>query len=420
MPYFHRLSRIFFYIFIFLLPWQTKLILRPSASNFTEISLYLSQFFLVLALALASFTKADGLKFFWRSPLAWILSAWSALLIISAFWAPDGNLALWRGFVFILSLGIFAWLNLKHKLDSVLFPLRDMKAFFILLSSIFLQALLGLYQFLTQSSFACKYFGLAFHDPSAPGTSVVETAAGRWLRAYGGLDHPNILGGVLALMLLAVAYMLAREKVVKRREEAARSAALFIFYFVSLFALFFTFSRSAWLAFALGLLILFIYLLFEKDRFAIGRFLVLIGFSICLLFIAARPYSDLVSVRLSAASRLEQKSLSERQAYIKEASVLISRSPVWGSGAGNYLPSLAGRSQAAQPVHNAWLLLAAENGILACLLFLATLLLVFKKSRLAALPAAWLVAILIIMMFDHWLLSLPFGLMLLFLLLGLM
>ena len=48
---------------------------------------------------------------------------------------------------------------------------------------------------------------MAVHKAEELGTSVVETVGAdglgeRWLRAYGGLDHPNILGGILAVALL--------------------------------------------------------------------------------------------------------------------------------------------------------------------------------------------------------------------------
>lgn len=85
MRYFPGLSRLFFYIFVFLLPWQTKLILKPAASNFIEISLYLSQICLILALALAALSRPEEAKLAWRSPLAWVLSAWFFLIIASTF-----------------------------------------------------------------------------------------------------------------------------------------------------------------------------------------------------------------------------------------------------------------------------------------------------------------------------------------------
>ena len=67
----------------------------------------------------------------------------------------------------------------------------------------FLQACLGIYQFFTQSSFACKWLGMASHNAQDLGVSVIETLSGeRWLRAYGGLDHPNIFGGFLCFSIL--------------------------------------------------------------------------------------------------------------------------------------------------------------------------------------------------------------------------
>jgi len=294
------------------------------------------------------------------------------------------------------------------------------------LASLFLQATLGIYQFLTQHAPANKYLGLALHDPNTLGTSVVEAVSGRWLRAYGGFDHPNIFGGVLAVALVISAYLLASRKVIRRKSDVVESLSLFIFHFVALFALFFSFSRAAWLATIVGWLVLCVVLALKRDAWIFGRFLVLMFFSAVMVLIVVIPYQDLCRVRIEATSRLENKSVTERLSYVQEAKELWSQNWVTGVGVGNYLLALekkASVKKAAwdyQPVHNVFLLLGAESGIFTVLFFVSFLFILITKNRREVFAPALFATILVLMLFDHWLISLPFGIIFLFLILGLL
>ncbi len=418
-----------FYLFVFLLPWQTKLIFRPGETNFTEISLYLSH--LLLLLILIAF-------FIWQlyrreeaepiSPLWLALAVFELTVLISFFFAPDQILAFYHyalllmgiGLFYMLRAGTFSYSYEDSRLDSA-------KVIGSLLVSLFFQASLGLYQFLMQSAPANKYLGLAAHYADMSGTAVIETASGRWLRAYGGLDHPNILGGVLAIALIVTAYLLAKRKMIRSRREAFSSVLLFIFYFIALAALFFSFSRSSWLAYLIGLAVLAVTLFLAKDRWILGRFLVLLFFSALMLFIIAFPYRELVFARTAGVwqgSRLEQRSLDERQEYLGQAGNIIRENWLFGVGTGNYVKSLAQRdlvlkeAWSYQPVHNSFLLLLAQSGLLSLVSFLAFLYFLIKKDRRAVFSGAVLAGLIVIMLFDHWLVSLPFGVLFLFLVLS--
>lgn len=415
-----------FYLFIFVLPWQTKLILRSGDTNFTEISLYVSQLILFLVLITFFLYKYRRRDFDEHIPGVWYFLAGLELFIFASFFvASDQVLAFYRYLVFLEALGLFYLLR-----EGTLFKsyeevyLNKLVIIFVFLSSVLLQACLGIYQFLSQSTFAFKYLGLAEHNPENMGVAVVEASSGRFLRAYGGFDHPNILGGVLAVALILAAYLLAKKKVLNSNQEIFESIFLFIFYFFSIFALFFTFSRSAWIALIVGLLILMITIIFKKDLLMLGRFIALIFFSTILLFIVASPYQDLVAVRISADSRLEQKSINERIDSIWQAKDLIKNNIVLGSGIGNYTNALseqAGNKKPAwanQPVHNVFLLIFAENGIFALLFFIGFLICLILKDRREVFSWAIFISIIILLMVDHWLISLPFGVLFLFLILG--
>jgi len=426
------------YLLVFLMPWQTKLIIRPSETNFTEISLYLRELVLLIILIIFFLSprrlreelKKTGASsrpqlIFWSLLLMWWL--FTAISVLSA---SDRLLALSRLGLLTAGLGLI-YLFRNYFVGSV----RRLKITYVFLGSLWLQAALGIYQFLMQIAPAGKYLGLAAHEPAILGTAVVETATGRWLRAYGGFDHPNIFGGMLALGLLVSAYLFSRQLGSSKDGPNWRLSKiwprifLLIFYFTSLTALFFTFSRGAWLGLIIGLLVLLIYFLKSPLRSSLWRFLVLIFFSLLALAIIAAPFQALITTRLSATTRLEEKSISERQAYLSQSLGLISQRGLLGVGAGNYVIALAEQDLASgqalkpawnyQPVHNVFLLLFAESGLFALLAFGGLLLYLFLQNRRSGIRVAVLVGLIILMLFDHWLLSLPFGVLLLVFLFGL-
>ncbi len=119
------------------------------------------------------------------------------------------------------------------------------------------------------------------------------------------------------------------------------------------------------------------------------------------------------------------KSLSERQEYFNQARELIKDNWLFGVGPGNYTTALISQDKIGgsiwnyQPVHNVFLLLWAESGVLSLLFFILFLIFLIKKDRREAFSWAILGALIVLMLFDHWLWSLPFGFLFLFLFLGL-
>lgn len=415
------------YLFIFILPWQAKLIFRPGETNYSEISLYFSHTLLLLILILfLGIRLREKNPDDENKPIIYSLVALEIFILISIFFAPDQILAAYRYFVFLSGLSLFFIIRSGTMQRSYQDPLfNKINLIYSLLFSVFFQACLGIYQFLTQSSFSFKYLGIAAHNPSTLGTAVVETVNGRWLRAYGGLDHPNILGGVLAIALILAAYLLAKQKMLNTRKDLTSSVFLFIFYFVSLYALFFTFSRSSWLALATGFIALLVIFIIKKDKWILSRFVALIFFSAILVGIAATPFQELLQVRLDAQTRLEQKSITEREAYLVQASNLLQKSFLSGVGVGNYSVAVGladGNKKPAweyQPVHNTFLLLWTESGLFSFLSFLIFLFFLIKNGRRDQFAWAILLPVVILMLLDHWLISLPFGVLFFFLLLGL-
>jgi len=209
------------------------------------------------------------------------------------------------------------------------------------------------------------------------------------------------------------------------RREILESLFLFVFYFFGLFALIFTFSRTAWLAFLVSLIILLIILIRQKDNWVLGRYVAVLFFSLVLVTISFFPYQELFRTRAMSIGRLEQKSLTERQEYLGQAQNIIKDNWLFGVGLGNYTVALEAKDNSQkpawdyQPVHDYFLLLWAETGIFSVLFFLGFLFCLAIKNRREVYFPAIFGALLILMLLDHWLFSLPFGVMFLFLVLGL-
>lgn len=479
MGYMDKIIKYGIYAVAFFLPVQTRLILRAGELNggyfeYGTISLYAVDILLmaVFLLYLSSRARARDLgksayrgkflikdfKFNYQFFVFLIIIA----ALVSIFFAQDKLLAAYIFARLLSGVGLF-WILIKAEYDVI-------KLSYLFLAGAFLQACLGIWQFLMQSSFASKWLGLAMHNPMELGVSVVEFADERWLRAYGGLDHPNIFGGVMAMSLLLLLWLFVkpsnansqlpnnqipnsplhvgeRQRVeagkfqrlssrtivrdlVKRfyrdfsshplvrndKNDILQIPKLFTFYllFVTFFtALFFSFSRNAWIGFAAGWAILFFMGIFNKiERKGFFKASIVLGVMAWMLFYF---YGDLVKTRISNASRLENISIEERMNDYKIFREVTKEDWLFGTGVGNY--ALAVHEQIVdkpsyfyQPVHNSLALIWAETGvfgILGILGFFGTLLYLAIKKRkfylLLFLPV-------FLMMFnDHWWWSLHFG-----------
>jgi hypothetical protein len=445
------------YLFVFLLPWQTKLILRPGMLaggdwEYGTISLFGTDILLVVLLILALILsrqkvssqdnevslERDGNNHSGSSfetgllsrvlgtrndKTIWIiLSGLDLFVFLSIFFAPDTVLALYRYALFLSGLGLF-WLLVKTEYDKK----KMAVAFF---SALLIQALLAIGQFLTQFDPACKWLGLAAHSAGNLGDSVVETIGvdgvpERWLRAYGSLDHPNILGGLLAIGLIIIIGVIVNHQRVSNKKTDSQ----FIVYNLSLIivfvALVFTFSRSAFLALAVGMIIFLIGSWANKDRSSLkkmGGIILLLAAISGIIFI---NYDNLLLTRSSVDSRLEMKSISERRLYLDDSLQLLKSDWLFGAGIGNYTKALAVKEPqrpwyGLNPVHNVFLLVWSEIGMGGFLFFLALLIyLIARSGREKNILSLSILAILvIIMMLDHYLWSLHFGVLFFWLSLG--
>ncbi len=469
MKYLNKIIEYGLYLLVFLLPWQTRWIIKAGEMEYATYSLYGADILLVALILLFVFFKCR-MNFNNKEPSSGLPSVWyfigllDLFVFISIFFATDKWLAFYKYGWFLLGTGLF-WLITSASYNK-------MKLFWSLLAGIFLQAGLGIYQFLSQSSFASKWLGIVMHNPAELGASVVEIFGAdgigeRWLRAYGGLDHPNMLGGAVAIGLLLIISLIVPKSLPRRlasrrsgqadkcqnpptyaKATAGKNAKsnpntkiqnIFLFlparlclavaggcFFVFVMSLFFTFSRGAWAGLLIGVLLMLFIFLIKKDFLKQRELLKIILASGVLIFVLSNLYSGLVLTRLSKDTRLEIKSNTERIESFTDAKELLKDNWLFGVGIGNY--TLALREMKSdqpiwdyQPVHNVFLLVWAEVGILGLLGFLGFLGFLgwnlIKKGKYFGLSI--LTALVIMMMVDHWYWSLHFGVLWFWLVCGL-
>ncbi|MDP2631220.1 MAG: O-antigen ligase family protein [Candidatus Uhrbacteria bacterium] len=272
-----------------------------------------------------------------------------------------------------------------------------------------LPALLGAYQFIVGESAASTFLGLASREAARLGESVIELGAARVLRAYGSFSHPNILGGYLAVSIVGI---IGLWKYLKTTRE---KWTLSVVGFICAIGLVLTYSRSAWIGLAFGL-ILGGLILINKNTAQIRKLLVpvtiiVIGFALTLSIVA--PF---VATRLSVESLLEQRSVSERIEQYNEFPSVIGSRWLFGLGIGNYAllieNAYPGREWwEYQPVHNVVLLIIGEIGLVGLIVILWWVMSIdrinFKRLPDPDAVTAFMVSnvVIVVLFFDHYIWS---------------
>jgi O-antigen ligase len=254
-------------------------------------------------------------------------------------------------------------------------------------------------------------------DTSVPGASVVQLQNGlQILRAYGTLPHPNILGGFTLVCLLGPSYLFFANR--------KPNYAALILLALGIILLGFTFSRSAWLGF-LGFLVV----LALKSKYLNRKrlFLLLIA-GILTIVITLFPLRSFLFTRISdTSSHTEQISTVGRSWLAEQAINMFRRHPLTGVGVGSFILDLsksAVEGAPIEPVHNMFLLIGSELGIIGLLALVGLIITIGRQIRkiqhLQAIFASGTLAGLgILSLFDHYLWSIAPGRLMLGLALGL-
>lgn len=399
-----------------LLPWQARFIrsygfLGDASWEGATRGVFATEILLLVALVLHVLSVASGRREKLVPP-TW-LRFWLLLLLFALFsivWAPrpETAAASWTHLFEGFALAYLIWVSKK--------PLRHYA--YALVAGGVLNAVLGVWQFLAQSSFASTLLGVSTHAASQSGVSVIETSSGRFLRAYGLSPHPNILGGHLAIALSAAVWLYL--------DGARRWArpALLGAVMVMLFGLAFSFSRSAWIAYIVVLSVGLGYRYVKRaaeEKTRVGKILglhLLVGVAVLII---AGP---LIATRLGGGTRLERISVDERSIAAYRSLELIRTHYAAGVGIGN-MPVAAyeelrprGEAYGYQPAHHVGLLVAVELGFFGFMMLFGAVIVWLVDARrffrsaitpllrgMALLPLVFIV----VGFFDHYPVSLYAG-----------
>ncbi|MEJ5199070.1 MAG: O-antigen ligase family protein [Anaerolineae bacterium] len=287
------------------------------------------------------------------------LALLAGLASLSVLWAPMTSLAFYQAVRLWLLFGLFC-------VVATVWEARPALLWGLAISGA-LQSGLGCAQFLAQHTFGLKRLGEVTVWPEWPGASVITIEGVRVLRAYGLTQHPNLLAGILLIAMLAAAGLALQPHGRGSGVAVALAGANFG-------GLLLTFSRAAWLALAVGGLVMAGLLLRRSvsapvvNRRSVVGLLTLLAL-IATLFIATQW--RLLLPRLGWTwEGVEVRSADERAGLEASAWTLIRERPFTGVGYGNFAIALWLRQPSAlaaypiyQPVHRAPLLAAAELGI---------------------------------------------------------
>jgi len=252
-------------------------------------------------------------------------------------------------------------------------------------------------------------------DPLWQGVSVLEAGDARFLRAYGLSDHPNILGGCLAfgLVILLAAFVYQNER--------AWSWFIALVMIPASVALLLTFSRSAWIAFFVGSLLIVGVEALKRNMEALKRVVVLA--LACLLAASPFIYRDLpyLSGRFNmgnsfAENRVERGSIIERAYLFDSANRIFVDHALTGIGLGASAVALKQTYPVFhtyyQPPHFTLLTAAFETGMLGAmfyffLLIIPIIVFVSHRAQFIHRPEviacfALLLAIAVVGLFDYY------------------
>lgn len=396
--------------------------LTGAYSDFTSFSLYLSDILILTTWGLVLISRGGAREMAHHvvKNIKWLIF-W---LILAILWHFKENSGL--NWYFLLK---YAELIVAYETTVYIFSNFSVKQQFFKIFLLFstIESLLALIQFWLQKSIGIKLLGETLLSPHILGVAKIVSGGTRYIRGYGTFPHPNLLAAFLLVSVLLLIFFI-------QRSETKKSIITYlILLFINILGLTVTFSRGAFLAFGIGLLVYFGSLIiksFNNEAHITLKQLRLTIFtlitSIILAFIIFWPF-------ILTRATFSDQALIDRKEYNQIGIQMIKDKPIFGWGIGESVLHMEQYSKTRleswqkQPIHNYFLLSAAELGIPGALtllwIFLSHLWGLIKKIKKGFSPILYsliaiLVSALVLMLFDHYFYTLQQTQMLLWISLG--
>jgi O-antigen ligase len=291
-----------------------------------------------------------------------------------------------------------------------------------LLVNLVLLCVLGFLQFHRQASVFSNYlfFGEQPYTVYTPYIAKESFDGIAKIPPYGTFEHPNILAGYLVVSLtLSLRYL------VKLKKHRLLLSGFFMLLSTSL--LFLTKSYTAWVACALGFLLVifarFMAVRYPRSLRLVPRVFLILTLAIISLGLAFPFYKARVAELLPEDSTITTLSVDRRSALLSASYGMVAQKPFFGWGINSFTYNFEPfyiRPDAVrflQPVHNVYALVASEVGVACAVVFAALSVCAVWATALrgGVFYSIALIQITLLSSFDHYFFTIPQTLLLLFL-----
>ena len=246
-----------------------------------------------------------------------------------------------------------------------------------------IQSAIGITQVVMQYSLGLSWLKESLIAPNIAGVAKILVNHHPFIRAYGLFPHPNILGGFLFFSIIIT---MLYKKIVPR--GTIWNYLIWLALIIQITGIIFSFSKSAILA----LIVAVIYIIVPRGTFQVVNLKKLFHVEQFRMFLVAGLVilGGLFFFRIEVYG-LFAKSFQERKLYMFISERIIADSPILGVGTGQFIvtaeklfPNLEVWQY--QPVHNVFLLIWSEWGIVGLVLFILFLWKLFHACPPTCLP----------------------------------
>lgn len=395
------LRKILFKALIFFLPTQLAYHFWPNWSfvfgiriDYLSPAIFLTDIFILLIL------------FFWyldekRTKIVvkphYILIIFS-FIILNIFVAKNQQVAIFKWVKYIEIFSFILYLTNEKKMDFYDWVVKPLS-----LSLLFF-SLLGLMQFIFQRTIGGPFYllGERTFSASTPGITLGNFWGRSLMLPYSTFSHPNSMAGFFLVSLLFVGkYLIKRPGFFEGLVITASISLILLSLSLAVFLSFFVLCL-------LWILIKIHPLNFKKISKLLFWTIIIGGMLFLIILSKATPGNFSLN-----------ESWFKRVALTQSALQMINKNFLFGTGLNNFIVGLptygatVGRLWWLQPVHNIFLLVFSETGILGLMLFVVALNKILAESFKEASLLFVLIAIMLTGTFDHYWLTLQQNLLLL-------
>ncbi|PJE57863.1 MAG: hypothetical protein COU81_03655 [Candidatus Portnoybacteria bacterium CG10_big_fil_rev_8_21_14_0_10_36_7] len=370
-----KIERILFYLLIFFLPFGTRMVLKSWGGEFNEWNsafFYLNDVFLLATVFLwALRVRGKILEFDIVNVVLLFFLLWNLLSIIVS---ENYGISIYRLIKFF-ELTVFFW-YVRGNIYQYYKTSKLEKIIWIIIASGLVQVVVAGWQFINQRAIGLIVLDESPIAPDVAGVAKLAEEGVKIVRSYGLLPHPNILG---AFLLLGVALCLILVFIYKRSNFLNNILPL-VSLAILMLGIFFSFSRYIILSLLLMLIMLIILPNISLATKGWNKVKVISIYLFAFLSFGLVFKTELFS-RFTTIN--QGYGLSSRILYNQVAEQLILAHPLLGVGVGNYVWTVRNSMQYAwqvQPVHNIFLLIASEGGVIAGILFIGLLYLILSRG----------------------------------------